>query len=158
MNRTKMAFGIFFGLVMMLVLSELGVCGSGEDQRTLWVASRPIAKGETMAPDSIVQKVFSAQTLPQGVIQDPAEILGMRATRNLAPGTILRRDQFRPEPVLRRGQRVQIVLERQGLRIIAPGEALEEGAIGETVKVMNSSSRQVITAKVADAGRVTVDF
>lgn len=156
MRRAKIALGLCSSILALMVFH--GALRAGEDQRLLWVTSRPVSKGETISGDSVVQKAFPAQTVPQGAVQDPREILGMRATRNLAPGTILRKDQFRPDPILRRGQRVQIVLEREGLRITAPGEALEEGAAGERIKVINTFSRQVITARVADTGRVLVDF
>lgn len=82
----------------------------------------------------------------------------MRAVRALVAGTVLRRDQFRPEPLLHRGQRVQIVLEQGALRIVAPGEALEDGGAGERIKVLNTSSRQVIAARVEDAKSVRVEF
>jgi flagella basal body P-ring formation protein FlgA len=82
----------------------------------------------------------------------------MRAVRAIQAGAVLRKDQFRPEPILRKGQKVEIVLEAENLRIVAPGQSLEDGGKGESIRVLNTSSRQVIVARVVDAKRVVVDF
>lgn len=152
----------------MLVASCGGLAGWGVDcpfsawahagQHSVWVLAKAVPKGAILGPQDVTRKSIPRGALPLGAIGDPAEVLGMRTVRAMAAGTVLRKDQFRPQPVLRRGHRVQIVLERGGLRIVAPGEALEEGGAGESIKVLNTSSRRVILARVEAPNSVRVEF
>jgi len=129
-----------------------------EGQKTLWVLTCSLSKGDPLTSQCVGKRSVPPQAFPRGALEDPREVLGMKAVRGLQVGAILRKDQFRPEPILRKGQKVEIVLEAENLRIVAPGRSLEDGGKGENIRVLNTSSRQVIVARVVDGKRVVVDF
>jgi len=129
-----------------------------EGERPLWVLTCSLSKGDLLTSECVGKRGVPPQTFPPGALEDPREVLGMRAVRAIQAGAVLRKDQFRPEPILKKGQKVEIVLEAENLRIVAPGQSLEDGGKGESIRVLNTSSRQVIVARVVDAKRVVVDF
>lgn len=135
-----------------------GVEKEAQVQRPTWVVTCSLSKGDILTSQCLEKRNVSAGSFPPGAIEDPQEVLGMRAIRGLQAGSVLRRDQFKPEPILRKGQKVEIVLEAEHLRIVAPGQTLEDGVKGESIRVLNTSSKQVIVARVVDGKRVMVDF
>lgn len=140
------------------VTDAMAEASAGSGHQVIWVLARAVPKGGVLGPDDLTRKSISGRASPPGALADPREVLGMRAVRALVAGTVLRRDQFKPEPLVQRGQRVQIVLEQGALRIVAPGEALEGGGAGERIRVLNTSSRQVVVARVEDHKSVRVEF
>lgn len=135
-----------------------GQGGEIKETHAVWVLSRSIPKGGVLGPGDLAKKALPSGSVPAGAVVDPSPLLGMRAVRSLQVGSLLRADQFKPEPILRKGQKVEILLEKRGLKIVAPGEALEEGGSGQRIRVLNISSRQVVLAKVEHAGGVRVEF
>ncbi len=129
-----------------------------EGQKPVWLLTCSLSKGDLLTSECVGKKSVPPQAFPPGALEDPGEVIGMRAVRAIRAGAVLRKDQFRPEPILRKGQKVEIVLEAKNLRIVAPGQSLEDGGQGESIRVLNTSSRQVIVARVVDGKRVVVDF
>jgi flagellar basal body P-ring formation protein FlgA len=71
-------------------------------------------------------------------------------------GAVLRNSDVRPPTLVVRNRPVRIDYAKGPLLISAPGRALSNGANGETVRVMNLSSRSIITGVVIDVDRVKV--
>jgi flagella basal body P-ring formation protein FlgA len=64
-------------------------------------------------------------------------------------------DMKRPA-VVARGAPVTIVLAMPGARLTARGQALDEGAVGDTVRVVNAHSRTTVSGVVRADGQVDV--
>ncbi len=93
------------------------------------------------------------------VITDPDELVGMRAKRTIAAGTILRPGLIDYPPLVRRGDVVLVVARTAGLRITALGVVDQrEGRKGEKIKVENLDSKKNIYARVLDSKTVEVEF
>jgi len=61
----------------------------------------------------------------------------------------------RPSMVVK-GATVQMVLDSPGIAVSAQGQAMEAGAIGERIRVLNPVSRAVVEAEVIGPDRVRV--
>ena len=59
--------------------------------------------------------------------------------------------------LVERGQRVTVVAEGSAFRVSREGEALENGALGDRIRV-RFGSREIMTARVTDRGILVVDF
>ncbi|WP_043820048.1 flagellar basal body P-ring formation chaperone FlgA, partial [Rubrivivax gelatinosus] len=59
------------------------------------------------------------------------------------------------EPLLvRRGDSVQIRARRESVEVVVPGQALDAGRRGETIRVRNTANGSVIRARVVETGQV----
>lgn len=96
--------------------------------------------------------------LPADVVTDPAEAVGKRTTLTLNGEEILRSSMLETPPLVKKGDRVNLIIEREGFKITAGGEALEEGRRGERVKLINLASKKEISGRILDARNVRVDF
>jgi flagella basal body P-ring formation protein FlgA len=84
-------------------------------------------------------------------------VLGMTLRHDVAPGQpITAPDLARPLLVTRTGA-VRMRLDAGGLMLSAQGVALEDGGMGDRVRVQNPSSHAVVMAEVTGDGEVRVE-
>ena len=84
------------------------------------------------------------------------DVLGFAAKRALKPGQVIRAgDVVKPE-LVGRNETVTISFEVPGMTLSIRGTALEAGALGDVVNVVNIQSKRTIQATVSSRGRVTV--
>jgi flagella basal body P-ring formation protein FlgA len=113
------------------------------------------------APEAILVKPLAAGAIitADDVVADEAlkaTIIGRELRRQMPAGAVLRNSDVRPPTLVVRNRPVRIDYAKGPLLISAPGRALSNGAKGETVRVMNLSSRSIITGVVIDVDRVKV--
>jgi flagellar basal body P-ring formation protein FlgA len=86
------------------------------------------------------------------------EVIGKRLKRSVRLGEPLKKSQVEFPPVIKRGERVVIQVESQGLMLTAAGEAKQDGQAGETIQVMNTNSHKQIRCQVVASGLVKVEL
>ncbi|WP_415902029.1 flagellar basal body P-ring formation chaperone FlgA [Neptuniibacter sp. QD29_5] len=82
------------------------------------------------------------------------EIIGWTTKRSIAAGTIFTASMLKPPLAVSRGNSVIIEAKRSGVSIRAAGTALEDGSIGQQIKVKNDRSGNIVKAVVIEAGLV----
>jgi flagellar basal body P-ring formation protein FlgA len=96
--------------------------------------------------------------LPQDVVTDLEEVLGKRTTLSVNGQEVIRRGMTEIPPLVKKGDRVILLVENDQFKISAPGEVKEDGRKGDRVKLVNLSSKKEVYGRVADANTVLVDF
>ncbi|QZH76623.1 MAG: flagella basal body P-ring formation protein FlgA [Erythrobacter sp.] len=61
-----------------------------------------------------------------------------------------------PVPVVERGQVIGIVIEGRGFSVAQQGEALEDGAIGQWIRVRPEGQREALRARIETPGRAVI--
>jgi flagella basal body P-ring formation protein FlgA len=84
------------------------------------------------------------------------QAVGLAAKRPLRAGQVLRPADLTKPMVVQRNEAVTIVYEVPGILLTVRGKALEAGAAGDVVAVLNTQSNRTIQATVAGPGRVTI--
>jgi flagella basal body P-ring formation protein FlgA len=80
----------------------------------------------------------------------------MQTKRQIAPGQPFAvAEMVRPSMVVK-GANVLMVLDSPGISLTAEGRALEPGAVGERIRVVNPVSHVVVEAEVIGPDRVRV--
>ncbi|WP_083265700.1 flagellar basal body P-ring formation chaperone FlgA [Pseudomonas sp. 1D4] len=113
-----------------------------------------IERGATLEASQLERKVMPLERLRQGFHQDPAEVVGQSARRSLRAGQVIGPANLAPPVLVRRGQRVTVLATAGGLNASVEAEALEDGRLGERIKLRNVSSRKPLEAKVTGPGQV----
>lgn len=96
--------------------------------------------------------------LDSGALMKPEDAVGKRLKTSLRPGAILYAHLLESPPLVQRGDLVTIIAESNSIRVTAPGEARNAGALGDLVRVKNLMSRKEIFAKVLGSGMVETEF
>ena len=127
------------------------------DQPVL-VAVRELVRGSAVAPADLRVERRPLERLPRQALTDPREAIGKEVVRAVAAGEAIGAASLAAPRVLRRGAAVTLLLEGPGFRIVARGTASEDGTVGQTIKVVNQSSRREMSGRVEDERTVRVPF
>ena len=118
------------------------------------VAQTDITPGTVISPENVkIEKIISNYPTPA----DWASPYGLVARRLIPAKTVIRPGMagpVRPKVMLKRHQNVVIKINMAGLLITVNGKTLQEGRLGEYIKVQNVDSQRVIMAKVNEDGSV----
>lgn len=91
-----------------------------------------------------------------GVASDPMQVVGLEARVAIYPGRPVRLADLGPAAVVERNETVVMIYRQGGLTILSEGRALDRAALGDSVTVMNSTSRQSVQGRVTSFGQVEV--
>jgi flagella basal body P-ring formation protein FlgA len=120
------------------------------------VPIRPLAQGEVLkASDLVITRRPKAESAP-GVVINPEQAVGLAARRALPAGRALRQADLRKPELVARNENVTITYEVPGIVLTMRGQALEAGAQGDLISVLNVQSKKTIHATIVGPGRVTV--
>jgi flagella basal body P-ring formation protein FlgA len=118
------------------------------------VVTQVIPAGSPLTQENVeVQTEYSEQPA-QGDWKAP---YGLLAARRMAVGTVLLPNmaaEKRPDILVHRNEMVRLRIEGPGFKITGMGQAIDEGRPGDTIKVRNVDSKQVITGLIAFDGSV----
>lgn len=122
------------------------------------VAAESVVPTRTIRANAIIQATdvgLKNSENPSGFSR-LQEVIGQEARVALYPGRPINIGDIGPPAVITRNQIVRLHFSGGGLRITTEGRALERGAIGDRVRVMNLSSRATLFGQVQQDGTVKV--
>ena len=122
------------------------------------VTTRPLGRFKPIEESDVEVRPVDVSGLPSDYVADPEAVIGKRTRRLLDANTVLRPDLVESQPIVKRGDRVRIIVESAGMRITAVGEVKQTGCLGERGPVANLYTNKVIQARVVDAQTVKIDF
>jgi len=94
--------------------------------------------------------------LRRDVIVNADDLIGMAAKRSLRPGRPLQASFVRRPILVAKGSLVTNYLKAAKMTLTTRGKALENGSDGETVRIANTRSNNIIEAQVTGLGKVSV--
>jgi flagella basal body P-ring formation protein FlgA len=124
--------------------------------KTVLVAKRALIRGSRITSDDIYQIEMDSQKLKQGYFTDKKELIGLICKHDISPDSPLNPYNIELAKLVRRGDQVTIVATNDNLTVSMDGIAMSEGALGDSVRVKNFSSKRVIDAQVAGEKKVKV--
>jgi len=86
----------------------------------------------------------------------PDQVIGIAAKIALRNGQALRTDDLIKPQIVQRNEAVTIYYEVPGIMLTVRGKAVEGGAMGDVVGVLNIQSNRTVQATVIGPGRVTI--
>lgn len=124
--------------------------------KTVLVAKRALVKGARITEDDIYQAELDSQKLKQGYFLDKNALLGQVCKQNISPDNPLTPYNIELDKLVHKGEQVSIIAGHDNLAISMAGIAVDDGALGEPVKVKNLSSKKIIEAQVSGLKKVQV--
>lgn len=119
------------------------------------VPTRHLPRGTIVGPDDFALREVHVPS-PALVVTEPASLIGREVRRPLTAGRPVPRRSVEDEKIVGRGDQVQVAFVAPGFRIEMEARALEPGAIGDVVRVINSRSNEIVSARVVDRGKLEV--
>jgi flagellar basal body P-ring formation protein FlgA len=120
------------------------------------VPAHDIARGAKIAEDDLTYQAVSAGRAGSNIIRDIADVAGKEARRALRAGELIRPTDLKRPTLVAKGATVTMIFEAPGMRLTSVGRALNEGAEGDSITVLNPTSYRQVEATVTAPGTVRV--
>ena len=137
-------------------LQEMSVTADVRWFRPVLTATRGMLRGEELTAEMVELDERDVTRGRDGFFTDIAELDGLRTRRRVRPGDLLTQKHTERIPVVLRGGEITMVVETENLRISALGTALQDGGIGDRIRVRNADSGKVVYGEVIDPGVVRI--
>lgn len=122
---------------------------------TIVVANDHIARGQIISADDLTTEQRPQHFVRARYIEQPEVIVGSRSKRSIRRGLPISMNQL---CMVCKGDNVSIIARFNGLTIKTSGEALEDGGVGDNIRVRNVKSGRLINAKVTAVETVAVNI
>lgn len=132
------------------------VSGRFYEMTSIPVLTRRIGANDVIGPEDIRFVEVRNDSIDSDVITDPDALIGMSPRRQAVESVPLRAGDFRAPIIVTKGSLVSMTLETPYMQITAQGRAIEDGAKGQVIKVMNTQSKTTIDTIVEGPARVIV--
>jgi flagellar basal body P-ring formation protein FlgA len=136
--------------------APLRLTGTLNETFTAAVLLRAVAQGDTVKPSDVAVERRPRSELAPGIATTAEQVAGLVAKRALQAGKVVRQADLAKPELVARNETVTIVFEAPGILLTIRGKALEAGAHGDLINVLNVQSKRTVQATVIGPGRVTV--
>jgi len=120
------------------------------------VARQPLARGSTIQETDLEPVERNLSNLPYGYYTDSQSIAGQLAKRNITAATVITPQMLQAPKLVKRGQRVTLIVETGPLKIRSTGKAMSDGKSGDLVSVKSDGSLRVVDGIVVSPGVIKV--
>ncbi|CAO4154837.1 flagellar basal body P-ring formation chaperone FlgA [Methylorubrum extorquens] len=131
--------------------------GMANAELMLPVPTVTIYPGDTIKESMLRMQAYPATYRARtAVIDASAAIAGRVARRMLLPGEPVPVNAVDDPRLVSRGAPTQMIFEENGLVITAVGAPLQNGGLGETIRVRNTDTNRIILGTVMADGRIRI--
>ncbi len=135
-------------------------------QLTSWVdvfesvvcTSRDLKRKDIVKKDDIYLARKNISRMSPDTIRELGKVVGLMIKHNVKADTCLKGWMLKKSPVVERGDMVTIMAESNDLKVTVPGRVMENGHLGELVRVQNVMTRKEIYARVINNLTVKVHY
>jgi flagellar basal body P-ring formation protein FlgA len=121
------------------------------------VPTREIAQGQVIkVSDLAVERRPKASSTPT-TLTTIEQAQGLSTKHALRAGQVIRQADVAKPELVGRGETVTIVFQVPGILLTILGKAVEPGALGDVINVVNVQSKHTLQATVIGPGRVSVN-
>lgn len=121
------------------------------------VLTTPKNVNEVIDANDLIIQSFPAQRVSGGdIIHDSSQIIGLAARRPLQAGQPIRLIDLKKEELVQRGSDVSLTFRNGSLEITAMGKALENGSLGDVIKITNVGTNRTVDAKITGPNQAQV--
>ena len=137
---------------------QRNVFGTAYEMAQIPVPRRLISAGDTIAADDLEWQPVHLSRLSGNSLTDAEQLVGRMAKRPLKAGQMLRQSDVAISLVIRKNDLIRLVVRTGQMTLSVQGKALQDAALGQTVRVVNVNSNRQLSGTVVDAGTVAIGF
>lgn len=132
------------------------VAGTVRAMTRIPVLKSPLRNGDIIGKSDIeFVDIYVSEIQPSTLLKED-DLVGMTPRRMAYAGQPLRATEIQAPQLIERGENVTIIFKEGPLVLTAAGKAMQHGAKGELIRVVNTSSNRPIDGIVSAAREVTV--
>jgi len=120
------------------------------------VARQPLARGTAIQETDLELVERNLSDMPYGYYTASQSIEGQLAKRTITSATVITPQMLQAPNLVKRGQRVTLIVETGPLKIRSTGKAMNDGKSGDLVSVKSDGSLRTVDGIVISPGVIKV--
>jgi flagella basal body P-ring formation protein FlgA len=120
------------------------------------VLAHPMGRGEVITEADLQWVDVREEVVRRDVVTNIRMLIGQEPRYQLRAGAPIRTVEVQKPVVVGKNTPVTIVLRSRFMTLTAQGRAVEDGSIGDVIRVTNVQSKQTVDARVDGPGQVSV--
>jgi flagella basal body P-ring formation protein FlgA len=118
--------------------------------------ARTVERGEIIRTADLVVERRPRGEIGRDIVRDADQAIGFAARTQMQPGKPLRAvDLMKPE-LVQRNETVTLIYQVPGITLTVRGKAVDGGAEGDVITVLNEQSKRTVQGVVAGPGRAII--
>jgi len=122
----------------------------------VWVARSPLRRGEPLPEADLIKEPRDMLAMRSAIWSESINNPSYEIAENITVGMPLYVRSVRARTIIKRGQRAEALLQDGLLTVSLKVEVLQDGVLGQTIRVRNSQSKKEFQGKVQSAQTVVV--
>ncbi len=139
-------------------LSHLLIDVAFDSSTEVYVTARSLTKGTTVSSGDFYAVKYKNSKIPVGAITDKQQIDGKILTVPLAQGVLIRDGHLTDTLIVKRGQKVNITIEVDGITLSAQGVLRGDAPLGGHAKVYCEATKKEIQGLLISQNMVKVNI
>ena len=120
------------------------------------VTKRTLQRGIPIRASDIEHQSFPSNRLKSGHVKSLSYPIGMEPSQTIPKGALISINMLRPPVLVRKGDAVSIIFERNGISVTNEGIALENGGLREKIKIQLPDTKKILSGTIQSAGVVKI--
>ncbi len=137
-------------------LQRVAVNGVAHKRVMIPVLASSMRAGDIISASDITYVDVRERDLPKNSLVQIADIQGMAAAKSLTAGRPVRGSDISLPRLVSRGEMITIIYKDGPISLSAKGKSLQNGARGETIRILNVASNKHLQGTVSGDGQVTL--
>jgi flagella basal body P-ring formation protein FlgA len=139
-------------------IRKVPVSGKVSISQAIVRAAGRIRSGQIIGHEDVVLAEDGHHKSHEDVFSRIDAVIGKKARRNIRSGQPVTGRMIEDPPTVKKGNRVLLKAENALIKVTALGRVLQDGRIGDQVRVLNTTSGREVLAVVEGPGVVSVSF
>ncbi len=139
-------------------IERMNVSGQFHRLAEMPVPNARLGRDHIIRERDLVMVRLRERSLGTNLVSDPDMLVGMSVQRALSAGEPVRANDIRPPVLVQKNRQVLVTLETQTMILTVQGRALDDGAMGDIIRIQNTESNNVIEAIVTGDARARVEL
>lgn len=124
--------------------------------REVVVTTRSMRRGNLLESDVLMMEERDITRLKHGWFDSLDELLDLQSARPIGVGQTVSHRHVQPVPVVHRGDDISMAVTTGTMSLLVTGVAMQDGGIGERIRVRNIESGKVVFGEILDAGTIRI--
>jgi flagella basal body P-ring formation protein FlgA len=120
------------------------------------VVARQINRGDVITERDVSWAKVREDMVRRDTATDLGQLVGLTPRQSIRPGQAVSVSELQKPVAVMRGALVTIVLRSGAMSLSTQGHAIEQGSVGEVIRVTNSQSNLTVEAKIEGTNLVSV--
>jgi flagellar basal body P-ring formation protein FlgA len=115
------------------------------------IVAQSLAMHKVLSQADFTTRRVLVDSLPDKQLLKMDQCVGQEAAEDLQPGTVMTARLVSPVALVKSGQLITINLRRGSVRLRTVARAMEQGSLGQTIRVRNENTRDMLDVTVVGA-------